>query len=184
MPPWARLPVVVTALVLAACTGTGGVGLPSPVVDPTDPPDVPSATPATSPRELPQMCGLVPLPDVQRILAPALARQRDAEPPRMQPGVAAGTCSYDFPGFPRVGALIDATLHDTTENAKTAYAAIRNQVGAEAQELSGFGDEAFIHGPMHRTGIKLRRGELVMQVNVRVDEADFGFISPLTRELT
>lgn len=179
-----RILALVVALAVVGGCGAAATAPPAstPPVGPTPTAPGETATPG-APRSF-DICVLVPLADVQRILEPALANQKESQPPVERTSVTGG-CSYDFKGDPWVAALVDPADFSAEADARASYANQRETILSQrtGHDLSGLGDEAFVADEAYRAGIRLRSGTLVLMVVVRVDEADFDFRTDLATKL-
>lgn len=178
--------ILALVVALAAVAGCGATT----TAPPTSPPPVgpfPTAPGATPTSGLPRsfdICALVPLADVEKILEPALAGQEDSQPPVERKSVTGG-CSYDFRGDPWVAALIDPADFASEDDARASYRGQRDEILSQrtGHDLSGLGEEAFVSDEGYNAGIRLRSGTLVLMVVVRVDDAAFDFRTDLATKL-
>jgi hypothetical protein len=142
-------------------------------------------TGASARRPAVDVCALMPLADVASIVAPALTRQKERKAPFLdrQPYMA---CHYYFPGRPMVTAKLEAPLFESEDNTRASLRNERGMAAAAVSDLSGFGDEAFVHDfPGTSSAIvSLRTGLRRVRGIVRVDEADFPFRLELAKALT
>ena len=147
-------------------------------------------TPAATREDKNAVCALMPLGDVAKILAPALALQRPG------PGAPAmradySMCHYSFPGEPRVGAGIELTDFQSTALAADAFRAQREMnakradVIRELADLGGYGDAAFVADEpgVYSAAVSIRTGTFILRTVVGVDEQPFSFRLPLAEGL-
>lgn len=179
-----RIAALVAALTVVAGCATAATAPPasSPPAQPT--PSAPSETPTSGLPRTFDVCSVLPLADVQRILEPALAGQKESQPP-VERKSGTGGCSYDFKGDPWVQALVDPADFATEDDARASYQNDRDVILSQrtGHDLSGLGEEAFVSDEAYNAGIRLRSGTLVLMVVVRVDDADFDFRTDLAAKL-
>ncbi len=148
------------------------------------------ATPAATRDDKNAVCALMPLADVTKLLAPALAMQRPGPgAPEMGPDYA--MCHYSFPGVPKVAAGIELTDFETVARATDAFRAQRDMNGKrtdvirELADLAGYGDAAFVADEpgIFSAGVTVRTGSFILRTVVGVDEQPFSFRLPLAEGL-
>ncbi|GAC1456104.1 MAG: hypothetical protein PVSMB1_05700 [Gemmatimonadaceae bacterium] len=136
------------------------------------------------------VCALMPLADVAKILAPALAMQRPG-PGAPSEKADYSMCHYDFPGKPKVLSGIELTDFQTVDRARDAFRAQhdmnaqRTDVIHSLADLAGYGDVAFVTDEpgIYSAGVSVRTGSFILRTIVGVDDQPFSFRLPLAEAL-
>ena len=127
---------------------------------------------AAEPAQPLDLCTLVPVADVARILGETAGLTVVASTPS-----AGGGCAYrdKATGVPDVKVLLDFAAFPAAGDATGALAAAREMYterGIAMESVAGLGDEAFAASTGGTDGIKLRHRRYLGQVNLSAEGAD------------
>ena len=177
--------LTLSALALAACSHDDSAADDSstPAAQ-TTPQRAPAGTAATATDAPLDLCTLMPVDTVSRILQSSIGKSVTVATPH-----TGGMCSYQdvAAGVPKVQVLIDFTRHDTPAAAATALHAAWQQsadLGVRIVDIPSVGSGAFGSSDAPESfGVKTERGTFMGQVNVKVDGSTPEALRPAAVEL-
>lgn len=180
--------LALSALALVACshddTPGDAAGAPAPTTTQQAQPPAPSTTSAAASDAPLELCTLMPVDTVSRILQASIGKSVSVATPH-----TGGMCAYQdvATGVPKVQVLIDFTRHDTPAAAATALHSAWQQgtdLGVRIVDIPNLGAGAFGSSDSPESfGVKTERGVFMGQVNVKVDGSTPEALRPAAVEL-
>lgn len=176
------------SLMLGACGRSEPVARTDTVATATPPASAVADSTAVAERDL-DVCALMPLADVARIVAPLTALQTNREAPAMKG--SSMMCHYRFPGDPHVGIGIELPFWDDSARAHEAFAAShammkeRGDVISNLADMPGVGDEAYTSDErgISSAGVAARVGSRTLRTIVGADQVDYALRSSIAKQL-